>query len=745
MNTLAVLIAASALVAGEPWLAAPPPSHLPPKVMGRDYWTFFHEWRYSHPLNELEGAWDNSAVANLPMFRDCGLVYYSGNLSLPPGKGTWRKVIGNFGGENGVWRRFESTAKTNCPATMLFHPKCRYTPAMAGEIDLDYDDYAAWKARHPNLVSVRFQSEWGVDLVQRMLNRKREKDPAARAVLEEAWNRWSWTNRYDRLEQARWYMERHIDLNYGDLPMFESFRSANFLDHMAAARGASTLVSETTNTSDWNSEYRWDVSSMFIRGAARQFGGLPWHWFVAGFFNGPCKDGTWANDSHCSAGSRFGLAGGTSDSLERRVAYFAYLNGAGAVEPESWQSNFFASNSVSGKMELTARGRNFSDFHDFTAAHPGRGATYAPVAVLVPIAQGYHTCGGKAWGFCPYTTPDHMVDAIFFTIAPGFDRRKVLAEGWERNLHNSPFALMYDVLVPDTQQPQKDFHAALRRYPVAILSGRYRPEDYAKFAQSLSEYVRGGGTLVVNAAHVRDGMFASLAGLVSPTETFRCASTAVDDEGATFQVADDYDCAELSPRAGDCVLVKDGEGRPLVVASCIGKGRVVTMAPLWLVPQVGEKGGEGAVHLTRTGRRRFPFVENLLSRLQRELFPVAVEGGAQFGLNRTADGWWLWCFNNHGVRKFADAPQEIDHAQDSRLRIDVSRLGAVSCRELISGKAVAAPGGKFGWTLPAGELAVFELRRSGATAPDFKLAARLRGEKEDVVFTSCSGCFQNNL
>ena len=33
----------------------------------------------------------------------------------------------------------------------------------------------------------------------------------------------------------------------------------------------------------------------------------------------------------------------------------------------------------------------------------------------------------------------------------------------------------------------------------------------------------------------------------------------------------------------------------------------------------------------------------------------------------------------------------------------------------------------------------------GATAPGFKIAAQLRGEKEDVVFTSCSGCFQKNL
>ncbi len=706
MSAFAVLVAGFALLADVPWKASPPPSHLPPKVMGRDYWTFFHEWRYSHPLHELKGAWDNREVADLPMFRDCGLVYYSGNLSLPPGKATWRKVIGNFGGENGVWKRFESDAKKDCPATMLFHPKCRYTPALAGEIDLDYDDYWAWKRRHPNLVSVRFQSEWGVDLVQRMLNRNREKDPAARAVLQEAWSRWSWTNRYDRLAQAYWYMDRHVDLNYGDMEMFESFRSANFLDHMAAARGAKTLVSETTNTSDWNSEYRWDVSSMFIRGAARQFGGIPWHWFVAGFFNGPCKDGTWANDSHCSAGSRFGLAGGTSDSLERRVAYFAYLNGAGAVEPESWQSNFFVSNSVTGKMELSSRGRNFSAFHDFTAVHPGRGATYAPVALLVPIAQGYNTCGGKAWGFCPYTPADNMVDGAFFTVAPGFDRRKWMKDGYEANLHNSRFALMYDVLVPDTPQKDADFAAALARYPVAVLLGEYRPES--RVAEKLSAYVRGGGTLYVNAAQLDLGFGEDFAGVRRTGRTFAFSGEFTDSSGATHESAGEYDCAELELLPGAKTFLKDGEGRVLAASNRCGKGRVVTAAPLWLVPRF-DVNGDAVVQHTRAGRRRFAFFEAFFDGLQRHLFPVSVSGSAQFGLNRTENGWWFWAFNNRGVRKFADAPQEIDASFDSELEIDVSRLCAMTCRELLSGKDVRISSGRFCWRLPAGELAVFEL------------------------------------
>ena len=91
------------------------------------------------------------------------------------------------------------------------------------------------------------------------------------------------------------------------------------------------------------------------------------------------------------------------------------------------------------------------------------------------------------------------------------------------------------------------------------------------------------------------------------------------------------------------------------------------------------------------------------------LFPVAVSGSAQFGLNRTEKGWWLWAFNNRGIRKFADAPQEIDHSFDSELEIDVSRLCAGACRELLSGKDVGMSDGRFCWRLPAGELAVFEL------------------------------------
>jgi hypothetical protein len=104
--------------------------------------------------------------------------------------------------------------------------------------------------------------------------------------------------------------------------------------------------------------------------------------------------------------------------------------------------------------------------------------------------------------------------------------------------------------------------------------------------------------------------------------------------------------------------------------------------------------------------------EPVLDGLQKTLFPVKVEGSAQFGLNRNSCGWWLWCLNNRGVKKFADSPQEIDHSFDSALSIDVSRLGAVSCRELVSGRGAELKSGSLSWNLPAGELAVFKLVKS---------------------------------
>ena len=628
------------------------PRHAPRPVMGREYWTYLSSWRYSDPgVGEASGGW-NAEIADLPVFRDCGVVRSTGKGAPDPAgtKATWRTVEENCAPPQ--WECLERAAKKDRPLVLVFRGK-RDQGALAGEVDLDYDDWSAFKAANTNLVCCRTICEWGNDILMFIKRTDKVTNPARNRELRERWSQYDMANRDDRLSLSKWFVDRMLEVHYGDRDMFMAFRHCLSLDHVAAAWGAKMLTLETTNTTRGDSEYRWDVAGMFVRGAARQFG-LPWCWYEANYFNGPGKDGTWLSNSVCKEMRKVGNGynimpeGGTSASAQRRVWYYAYLNGANGVESESWTSQFVATDARSGKDRLTKRGRSFSDFHDFAAAHPGRGVAYAPVAILTPFAQGYPAYGGPAWNRCQYTPGDYAIDALFFTIAPGWEREKGLRAGiQEGNLHNSRFAMMYDVLVPDSPQQKEEFAKALFAYPAAILVGDY--PDLSKFEDVLAAYVRAGGRLVRLSA---DG---------------------------------------LPPLA------------------------------------------DGTVGDIKAGRLKFPTVERMLEGLQRDLFPFAVEGDCQYGANRTKDGWWLWVFNNKGVRKFADTFETIDRSRDSEISVRFTHAAPAPVKELVSGKSVHVSDGRFAFTVPAGDFAIFEIggvdsRATGRPAePDAACARGLEG------------------
>ena len=620
--------------------------HGPKLVMGREYWTYLFSWRYSDP-GYSEGVedpsewwekdtWANASLTNLPVFRDCGVVRHTSKGPPDPAgtKSTWRTVKENCIPHR--WKCLERAAKKDRPFVLVFCGK-RNQGALAGEVDLDFEDWAAFKAANTNLVCCRMICEWGNDIQMFVKRTDKVTNPARNKELKERWARYNMADRHDRLELAKWFVDRMLEVHYGDKDMFMAFRHCVSLDHIAAAWGAKKLVVETTNTTSGDNEYRWDVAGMFTRGAARQFG-LPWCWFEANYFNGPGKDGTWKNNSVCEVTRNIGNGynimpeGGTSASAQRRVWYYAYLNGANGVVSESASRQFITArpgkpstaNAPSGKAQLTKRGRNFSDFHDFTVAHPDRGITYAPVAILTPFEQAYPAFGGPAWNGCKYTSGDYAVDALFFTIAPGWERAKGLKAGiQEGNLHNSRFAMMYDVLVPDSPQPKEEFAKALFAYPAAILVGDY--PDTSKFDDVLAAYEKAGGRLVR--------------------------------------------------------LTTDG------------------LPPL----------KSGTLGDIKAGRLKFPTMERILEELQRDLFPFAVTGDCQYGANRTEKGWWLWVFNNKGVRKFADTFESIDHSCDSEIKVRFTHAAQAPVREIMSGKPIAVSGGSFSFTVPAGDFAVFEI------------------------------------
>ena len=705
MQAIILLCAISGLVANPVVESA----QLSATIRGRDYWTWLTASRYSDQSVKPDAAY-NPEIAKRAVFADCAL-HCAVRTKPPAGKPAFRTVQDNYCKNPLMWERIEARAKPDFPMIVRWATK-REVEAMAGPIELDYADYRAWRARHPEVWGYEFLDEWDNDLISIPRKIPNVKDEVQKRALIAEWGEQPPTNRFVYLARARQYLERQIALHYGVSNETIAVRASYALDHIAGAWGAKNLWVEMTNTTGGDGEYRWDIAPLFTRGAARQFG-VPWGWFQAIYLNGYTESGEWMPNSTCweepvpdSCRPGSSPRGGISASLERRGWYWAYVNGANGVEPEMWTTRFLLKQgTASGREELTARGRAFADFHDFTKAHPDRGATFAPVAVLTPFASPYPATGGAPWGYCPYERGDEMTDAVFFALVPGHARDAGMRAGKEFNLHNTRYAMMYDVLVPDSPQDPAAFAAVLRRYPVAILSGDY--PDYAKFASVLREYVREGGTLVLNAAQMKGGAFPSdFTGVRLADTVGRVSGVVKDYAGRAFELDGEYELADVTPVSAETVL-SDAQGRPLITRSSFGRGRVIVTAPLWMAPLAAS--ASEALQGTRNGTRTFMLAKYLLARFQSELFPVKVSGDALYGLNRTKAGWWLWCFNNKGVTKFADTFERIDPSAKSRIAVGLKQIGAKSVRELLSDTVVPLADNAFAFDVPAGGLAIFEI------------------------------------
>ena len=138
-------------------------------------------------------------------------------------------------------------------------------------------------------------------------------------------------------------------------------------------------------------------------------------------------------------------------------------------------------------------------------------------------------------------------------------------------------------------------------------------------------------------------------------------------------------------------------------------GRVVRVGPDTLADAVTTGKGRSIAY----GEVRYPRLEAALNELQDAYFPFAVDGDCAYGLTAADDHVWLYVFNNAGVTKFADAPEELDASKTTDVKVALrSGRGCIrKVTELLSGKDVAvADGASFGCRLGPGELAVFEIR-----------------------------------
>ena len=651
------LPSASATAPGNP-LVETPARHRSQVIMGRDCWRSMTKYyEYGWPGHEFSA--DNPEVNNHPAIADVIPTYVA--FGPPPdektGFTTWPKLEQNFtGGDNPALEIVTSNPDPSRPFKIANWSERRGTMSWGSPVTLDRESYRAWCEKHPNRLYDGRLGEWCNDLdlafskvdgakgVSYFSDAANESEKRKAAFVKFFGPRP--TNRYEQVAMLKRYFKMRQERNYGGSLAVLDAHINSF--HIAGDCGAVLLSMETTRSG----QYRYQPTSMFCRGAARQFG-VPWEWFVAGYVNGWSTNGFFVGDCMCryptkdnpDRGFTYGKEhkascwpggsirvgcggpdGGISRSLFRRTNFLAYLAGANVISLEEWRDVLKTWDKAQGKTVFSPRGKIYCDFVDFITRHPDRGSHYSPVAVCVPLAQGYPTWGGHPFvkGKFGYTDGDKAVDAVFYTLVPGVDYGKLDREGVEVCLRNSRWADMYDVIAPDAEsQSEAELLAVMKSYKALVVVGDYRDRGWEK---ALAQFESEGGQVV------------------------RVTS--------------------------DMIADRTGAGE-------ISRGGV-----------------------------RFPALEAELKKLQDTYFPFAVEGDCAYGLTATDDHVWLYVFNNAGVVKYPDAPDRLDVSKATDVAVSL-RPGRKSLRkvtELLSGKDVAVAGGaSFGCRLGPGDLAIFEI------------------------------------
>ena len=659
-------------------------SLLPPLIVQRRFWNML---TYLSPQSSRGKAMEKHVLPE-PMVRDAARCYFLPDL----------RAAGS------------DPLKVNGEGLLKLEPDPRlpfvvYTPAgrppfrCLDDFQVDDKAYRAWKAAHPNFLGFWSGVEWDNEYVRTLGDAKAAEESARKQGCPEtassrrrplrgrapATRGGAVQGRHDCYDGLRRY---HFD----DPDKMIFLRAGWCFDHYALEWGAGMVVAETTNTG----LYRHQASLFHARGAARQYG-RPWQWYIATYYNGYDKDRSPSVNNEPNylsstrsttpgGGENSGPGYGMSVSLNRRDMYLAYLSGASIVQHEDWPRAYCQhKDGNAGEWVLSPHGEAMKEWYDFTQRHPDRGVSYAPVALLLPFDQGPPQWGGHPWSHFPPERPDTMIDAFLYTLAP-FSQN--LPEGREGCLANSEFGDLYDVLVANPPSGPASL-AALRNYKVAMLLGKVDVD--AALAARLMEYVRQGGSLVINSRQVSGSLPAAFLG-AKPTGKMaavegRVASLAGGDPIA-LTTPHDYERMELH---GAEPLWRDEKGGILATVNRYGRGRVVVTAVDCMVPRE-------RVNLVGKATK-MPLVELLMRQVVKEVVPLEVAGDIEYGFNRVSDGWWVYLINNKGVTKYTTTPEEMDAAATARVTVKLGTLRASSVRELRQEQPVAVDKGRNAFTI----------------------------------------------
>ena len=723
-----------------------PAGWTPKKIMGKDFRPMLYpgEWACGGTHNDKRakeiGMWPRP---DLPLYRDCALFIYAerkpeGRIEIPnwwkPETWTWQPgsrrgktgpvSIDEFFNE-GTRAILAENPKPDVPFLLqLSSSRAAFQTDVEGTRDVA--GFREWRRKHPNFIGFEMlaESENDVWLYTAHIGQATNELVKSRMLRDfaPAKDQRGW------VDFVRKMWDREKVFHFNETQNWAMAAGCYSHLHIHGINGAGGLAYEGSASQPLCT---WQVAGAFLRGASRQFGNLPYSWYMAHFYNGYRRDGKgcWGENKWCKypwstpdkepkPGDRDYPHRGTSRSLVARQEAYGYFIGASFICPENDHMLFYERDK-DGKYVPGAYARDLNDLYVFST-NCVRGAAYATTAVLVPISERYgHSFRG--WGGSYDAKPGWFDDvisqhALYRTLVPiNATETGLRKKGFQGALFNTKFGDFWDVLVPDAGQDSAKFGAALAAYKCAFLIGAYRKDELDTAA--LERYVRDGGTLFIPSDAVETGLVpTAFAGLAFTGRTVPSGTSCTDERGVAFELKDAYAWDVAAPMTARPVA-KDDKGHVAIWANDVGKGRVVTVACWRMLPSRYKGLRESLKDMSDatcaryekeywepllTGARKCGMFEYLFARVQDETLPIRVDGDIHFGVNRTPDGWNVWLINHKGVIHYSLEPEEFNPAETAHVTVGLRALAGAKVTDLRSG-ATLPSGRSFSVDVAPGE------------------------------------------
>ena len=452
------------------------------------------------------------------------------------------------------------------------------------------------------------------------------------------------------------------------------------------------------------------MRTAFTRGAARQSGAGFLYYHAPNFGDTATtftKQQNFAGPDNFFH-SRYGVTMGPSLSWYRKSYYFYYMSGASAIYLEQGFDQFFKPGPGENEFQLNPLGRITDEFMRFAEKHPDRGAPYTPIAFLLDPAHGWDMTDYPQWPFevSQINRSDRALRELFgVAYYPGLVVEGEPATGDRQAFVNGIFGDIFDVLVASDAQSLKSKVQSpaasplplspLDPYRAIVVGGRI---EWSKlWGQRLTDYVKSGGTVVVNSAQI-SGLPSELLGVHLTGETTlahnaRCLAngeSAQDLDGQIFR----YEKLELK---GAVALITTTVGDPLVTVNKVGKGNVVFAA-------VSDLLGED--------ERMTPFAAHMLAHVFTDATPIKVSGDVEYLINRNENGWVVTLINNNGVFKPQQGMAQVDRRAYVTATISLKGKPIQAATDWTNGKDLKVNSEQNGVTISIapGDISIIELQ-----------------------------------